>query len=302
MPPPHTHTPNTHTPALRRPARPALRPRRGPIADSPAAPARLQPPWGACRWRRWATRTRWRLWRWATRSSSSPPWWAGLGLGGPALAVGARRVCCRGLALCSPHRLPPPAPPTGPLRQGAHPAGQAHQAGRAHMGARTAGAGGPSGSRRPGWQGWSGRRSASSTCTAATAAQRQQQRLPQGAQPSPAPPHPTRLPQVSKYARGGHVRKQSARKFYNAVDAIIGHFAANGCAAGRPAAPPCQRAGAALRAGGWPPDAAPPRPALPPAAPGLWPRCSTCRSLPPACAEPKPLNPCAGSRPTRPPR
>lgn len=33
---------------------------------------------------------------------------------------------------------------------------------------------------------------------------------------------------VSKYARGGSVRKQSARRFYVAVDAIVGHLASNG--------------------------------------------------------------------------
>jgi hypothetical protein len=33
---------------------------------------------------------------------------------------------------------------------------------------------------------------------------------------------------VSKYARGGSVRKQSARKMYIAVDAIAGHIASNG--------------------------------------------------------------------------
>lgn len=33
---------------------------------------------------------------------------------------------------------------------------------------------------------------------------------------------------VSKYARGGSARKQSARKMYTAVDAVVGHFAANG--------------------------------------------------------------------------
>lgn len=35
---------------------------------------------------------------------------------------------------------------------------------------------------------------------------------------------------VSKYARGGSARKQSARKFYIVIDALQGHFAANGCA------------------------------------------------------------------------
>jgi len=35
---------------------------------------------------------------------------------------------------------------------------------------------------------------------------------------------------VSKYARGGNVRKQSARTFYVAVDAIQGHIAQNGLA------------------------------------------------------------------------
>eukprot|EP00877_Chromochloris_zofingiensis_P005521 jgi/Chrzof1/14970/Cz09g22190.t1_PSB27B[v5.2] len=35
---------------------------------------------------------------------------------------------------------------------------------------------------------------------------------------------------VSKYARGGSVRKQSARRFYVAVDAIVGHLASNGLA------------------------------------------------------------------------
>ncbi len=33
---------------------------------------------------------------------------------------------------------------------------------------------------------------------------------------------------VSKYARGGSARKQSARKMYTAVDAVVGHVAANG--------------------------------------------------------------------------
>lgn len=33
---------------------------------------------------------------------------------------------------------------------------------------------------------------------------------------------------VSKYARGGSARKQSARKFYIVIDALQGHFAANG--------------------------------------------------------------------------
>jgi hypothetical protein len=33
---------------------------------------------------------------------------------------------------------------------------------------------------------------------------------------------------VSKYARGGSVRKQSARAMYNAVDAVVGHLASNG--------------------------------------------------------------------------
>lgn len=35
---------------------------------------------------------------------------------------------------------------------------------------------------------------------------------------------------VSKYARGGSARKESARKMYNAVDAITGHIASNGLA------------------------------------------------------------------------
>lgn len=35
---------------------------------------------------------------------------------------------------------------------------------------------------------------------------------------------------VSKYARGGSVRAQSARKMYIAIDALSGHFAANGLA------------------------------------------------------------------------
>ncbi|KIZ05124.1 hypothetical protein MNEG_2835 [Monoraphidium neglectum] len=35
---------------------------------------------------------------------------------------------------------------------------------------------------------------------------------------------------VTKYARGGSVRKQSARRFYIAVDAVLGHFASNGLA------------------------------------------------------------------------
>lgn len=34
---------------------------------------------------------------------------------------------------------------------------------------------------------------------------------------------------VSKYARGGSARKQSARKFYIVIDSIQGHFASNGC-------------------------------------------------------------------------
>ena len=34
---------------------------------------------------------------------------------------------------------------------------------------------------------------------------------------------------VSKYARGGSARKQSARKFYIVVDSIQGHFVSNGC-------------------------------------------------------------------------
>lgn len=34
---------------------------------------------------------------------------------------------------------------------------------------------------------------------------------------------------VSKYARGGSARTVSARKLYVVVDAISGHFAANGC-------------------------------------------------------------------------
>lgn len=35
---------------------------------------------------------------------------------------------------------------------------------------------------------------------------------------------------VSKYARGGSARKQSARKFYIVVDSLSGHFASNGYA------------------------------------------------------------------------
>ncbi|GBF99371.1 hypothetical protein Rsub_12175 [Raphidocelis subcapitata] len=35
---------------------------------------------------------------------------------------------------------------------------------------------------------------------------------------------------VTKYARGGSVRKQSARRFYVAVDAVLGHLASNGLA------------------------------------------------------------------------
>lgn len=35
---------------------------------------------------------------------------------------------------------------------------------------------------------------------------------------------------VSKYARGGSVRKQSARRFYIAVDTVLGHLASNGLA------------------------------------------------------------------------
>ncbi|KAI8471916.1 MAG: photosystem II Pbs27-domain-containing protein [Monoraphidium minutum] len=35
---------------------------------------------------------------------------------------------------------------------------------------------------------------------------------------------------VTKYARGGSVRKQSARRFYIAVDAVLGFFASNGLA------------------------------------------------------------------------
>lgn len=35
---------------------------------------------------------------------------------------------------------------------------------------------------------------------------------------------------VSKYARGGNVRKQSARSFYTAVDSLQGHFSQNGLA------------------------------------------------------------------------
>lgn len=35
---------------------------------------------------------------------------------------------------------------------------------------------------------------------------------------------------VTKYARGGSVRKQSARRFYIAVDAVLGHLASNGLA------------------------------------------------------------------------
>ena len=33
---------------------------------------------------------------------------------------------------------------------------------------------------------------------------------------------------MSKYARGGSVRSQSARRMYIAVDALLGHFASNG--------------------------------------------------------------------------
>ena len=33
---------------------------------------------------------------------------------------------------------------------------------------------------------------------------------------------------VSKYARGGSARKQSARKFYIVIDSIQGHFVSNG--------------------------------------------------------------------------
>lgn len=33
---------------------------------------------------------------------------------------------------------------------------------------------------------------------------------------------------VSKYARGGSARKESARRMYIAVDALIGHLASNG--------------------------------------------------------------------------
>ena len=33
---------------------------------------------------------------------------------------------------------------------------------------------------------------------------------------------------VSKYARGGSARSQSARRMYTAVDAVGGHMAANG--------------------------------------------------------------------------
>ena len=36
---------------------------------------------------------------------------------------------------------------------------------------------------------------------------------------------------VTKYARGGSVRKQSARRFYIALDAVLGFLASNGCAA-----------------------------------------------------------------------
>jgi hypothetical protein len=35
---------------------------------------------------------------------------------------------------------------------------------------------------------------------------------------------------VTKYARGGSVRKQSARRFYVAVDAVLGYLASNGLA------------------------------------------------------------------------
>jgi hypothetical protein len=40
---------------------------------------------------------------------------------------------------------------------------------------------------------------------------------------------------VSKYARGGSARKQAARKMYIVVDALQGHFAANGYAPLNPA-------------------------------------------------------------------
>lgn len=33
---------------------------------------------------------------------------------------------------------------------------------------------------------------------------------------------------VSKYARGGSARSQSARRMYTAVDSVVGHLAANG--------------------------------------------------------------------------
>lgn len=33
---------------------------------------------------------------------------------------------------------------------------------------------------------------------------------------------------VTKYARGGSVRKQSARKFYIAIDAVLGFLVSNG--------------------------------------------------------------------------
>lgn len=35
---------------------------------------------------------------------------------------------------------------------------------------------------------------------------------------------------VQQYARGGSVRKQSARRFYIACDAVLGFMASNGCA------------------------------------------------------------------------
>lgn len=35
---------------------------------------------------------------------------------------------------------------------------------------------------------------------------------------------------AAKYARGGNARKQSARKFYIAYDALLGHLASNGMA------------------------------------------------------------------------
>ncbi len=37
---------------------------------------------------------------------------------------------------------------------------------------------------------------------------------------------------VSKYARGGSARTQSARRMYIAVDSVVGHLASNGCVAG----------------------------------------------------------------------